>query len=107
RQALTELAMGTQLFTQSALIVPSSQSVVEWTAAHPDAVGYVSSLWLTPAVKPLSIGGQPFASEAYPLKRRLYLVASSSSGRLARDFVQFCLSPEGQDIVRRLGLAAK
>lgn len=107
RQALAELAMGTQLFTQSALIVPSSQAVVEWVAAHPDAVGYVSSLWLAPAVKPLSIGGQPPASEAYPLKRRLYLVASPSSSRPAKDFVQFCLSPEGQDIVRRIGFAAR
>lgn len=107
RQALAELAMGIQLFTQSALIVPSSQAVVEWTAAHPDAVGYVSSLWLIPAVKPLSIGGQPPASETYPLKRRLYLVASPSSSRPARDFVQFCLSPEGQDIVRRIGFAAR
>jgi phosphate transport system substrate-binding protein len=107
RQALAELAMGSQLFTQSALIVPSSQAVVEWVAAHPDAVGYVSSLWLTPAVKPLSIEGQPPASEAYPLQRRLYLVASPASGRPARDFVQFCLSPEGQDIVRRIGVAAK
>jgi phosphate transport system substrate-binding protein len=107
RQALADLAMGSQLFTQSALIVPSSQAVVEWVAAHPEAVGYVSSLWLTPAVKPLSIEGQPLASEAYPLKRRLYLVASPASGRPARDFVQFCLSPEGQDIVRRIGSAAK
>lgn len=107
RQALADLAMGSQLFTQSALLVPSSQAVVEWVAAHPGAVGYVSSLWLTRAVKPLSIESQPLASESYPLKRRLYLVASPASGRLARDFVQFCLSPEGQEIVRRVGSTAK
>ncbi len=109
RQALADLAMGTQLFTQSALIAPSSQAVVEWVAAHPDAVGYVSSLWLTPAVKALSVDGKPpiASSESYPLRRRLYLVTSPASGRPARDFVQFCLSAEGQDMVHRWVSGAK
>lgn len=102
RQALASLVMGSQLFTQSALIVPSSQAMVEWVAAHPDAVGYVSSLWLTLAVKPLSVDGEPITAESYPLRRRLYLVISPTSGRPAKDFVQFCLSAEGQNIVRRL-----
>lgn len=108
RQALASLAMGDQPFTQSALITPSSQAMLEWVADHPDAVGYVSSLWLTPAVKPVSIHGHPVGtlSEAYPLKRQLYLVISPASSRPARDFVQFCLSPEGQEIARRAGSAA-
>lgn len=108
RQTLASLAMGDQPFAQSALIAPSSQAVVEWVADHPDAVGYVSSLWLTPAVKPVSLHGHPVGtlSEAYPLKRQLYLVVSPTSSRPARDFVQFCLSPEGQEIARRAGFAA-
>jgi phosphate transport system substrate-binding protein len=48
------------------------------------------------------------ATEDYPLSRRLFLYLSQNSkNKAARDFISFCLSSEGQDIVTKLGFVAQ
>lgn len=105
RRALEERLLGNLSLTQTALVMPSSEAVREWVAGHANAVGYLSLLWVDESVRavpldgeaPLTDAGAPNAS--YPLTRTLYLVSEKSPSRGARDFLRFCTSPAGQEIL--------
>jgi len=106
RAAFEDRVMAGQRVTQAALVMPSSQTVVEWVSSHPNAVGYVSMAYLNDSVKALRVENVTLSTRAvenstYPLIRTLYLVTSREPARAAHDFAQFCLSPAGQSIVRR------
>ncbi len=65
--------------TPLAVVAPSSQAVVEYVAAHPDAIGYVSMGVVGPEVKVLKIEGElptsaTVSRASYPLSRELWLV---------------------------------
>jgi phosphate transport system substrate-binding protein len=48
------------------------------------------------------------ATEDYPLSRRLYLyIAQNSKNKHAKEFIRFCMSAEGQDIVKKIGFVAQ
>jgi phosphate transport system substrate-binding protein len=106
REAFEALVMEGQRVTPRAVLHLSPEAVVEYVAATPNAVGYVSMAYTQPNVKVLKIEGllptpETTARGAYPLSRELWLVAAEPVSKAAQDFVDFALGPAGQQIVGR------
>ncbi len=88
----------------TAMLAPGSDAVLELVGDDPLAIGYLSAAHLNDDVRALTIAGIPPAPEAvstgaYPLTYELYWVALSEPQGAARDFVQWALSTEGQNLV--------
>jgi phosphate transport system substrate-binding protein len=90
----------------------SNGAVAQTVAQTPAAVGYVGLGFITPGVKALKIyaSGQPIApgiatvlSHQYPISRPLYMITQGQPAGLAKDFIDFILSPDGQKIVQDQG----
>jgi phosphate transport system substrate-binding protein len=104
RAAFEALAMEGQRVTPTALVMPSGQSVIEYVAGHPDAIGYVSMGLLSTQVKAVRVEGelptpQAVAEGRYPLSRDLMLVAAKPVADRVRSLAEFALSPAGQEII--------
>ena len=92
-----------------------SKDVVALVSRTPCAIGYSGIAYATSGVKALSVsahsGGQSIAptenavlDESYPLARPLYLYTATEPGGEVKTFLEWTLSPDGQRIVRELGL---
>ncbi|HEY66229.1 MAG TPA: phosphate ABC transporter substrate-binding protein [Caldilineae bacterium] len=106
RAAFEERVMGSERVTLTALMMPSSQAVIDYIAVHPQAIGYVSMGWVDDRVKVLRIEGlQPtpetVADGRYHLARPLYLITRDEPSGAARIFIDFALRPTGQAIVSK------
>ncbi len=106
RAAFEALVMGGERTTLNALVMPNSQAVVDYVAAHRDAIGYVSTAVLTDTVRAVPMEDvAPTAaaarSGAYPLGRVLYLYASQPASAATQAFLDFVQSPAGQEIIGR------
>jgi phosphate transport system substrate-binding protein len=104
RAAFETRVMEGQQVTPTALVMPTSQAVADYVAAHPDAIGYVSMGYLSEKIKGLEIEGVRPAPETvtggtYHLARPLFLVALKEPAGAPRSFVDFVLGDEGQKIV--------
>ncbi len=90
--------------TPMAVVMPGSEAVVEYVAAHPGAIGYVGQAYVSDQVRAVDVEGRsPRAIDGqvadYPLVQPLLLAATKEPTGPARQFVDFCLSAEGQAIV--------
>lgn len=88
----------------TALVAPTSDAVLQSVGEDTLAVGYLSTAWLNGQVRPLAIDGIPPAYETidaglYPLTRDLFFVTLEAPDGAARDFVQWVMGPEGQQVV--------
>lgn len=106
RAAFEALVMEDQRVTPLAVVAPSSQSVVGYVAGHPRAIGYVSMVYVSPEVKVLEVEGEwptpmSVGRGSYPLTRELWLITVDPPSAVVQDFLNFALSPAGQQIVGR------
>ncbi len=106
RAAFEALVMGDRCITPRAVVVPSSQAVVEYVAAHPGAIGYVGMAWVSPDVKVVKVEGelptpQGAGRGSYALTRELWLVVAEFPTAEVQSFLDFALGPAGQQIVGR------
>lgn len=90
--------------TPMAVVMPGSEAVVEYVAAHPGAVGYVGQAHVSDHVRAVDVEGHsPQVVDGqisdYPLVQPLLLATLEEPTGPARQFVDFCLSSEGQAIV--------
>ena len=104
RNAFETLVMEGREVTPLAVVAPSSDAVIEYVSAHPDAIGYVSMGQVSSGVKVLSIEGElptPQGAQVghYPLSRDLWLVTAASPSEPVDAFRRFVLSPAGQQVV--------
>ncbi len=104
RQAFEERVMGGRRVTPTAVVMPGSQAVVDYVAAHPLAVGYVSMGYLSPGVRALPIESltptpENVRSGEYHLTRPLVVVTGRQPAGEVRAFLDFALSPAGQAVV--------
>jgi phosphate transport system substrate-binding protein len=108
RRAFERVVMGNYNTTLTAVVMPSSASVIEYVARTPGSVGYVSTLKLQePALSNVRVlpveGILPTAKSlqegSYPLPRTLYLATVGEPAGESREFAQWILGPQGQAIV--------
>ncbi len=100
-------------FTPEALLLPSSQAIADEVTQNTNAIGYYGMGYISTGVKVLSIAADadsPFIaptiesvqSNAYPVARPLIMYTKGEPVDLPKAFVDYVLSREGQEIVRRL-----
>jgi phosphate transport system substrate-binding protein len=106
REVFEEMVMEEKRVTLTAIVMPSSEAVVEYVARHPTAIGYVSMGYLSPQVKALPVEGvsptpEDIQSGGYPLTRPLYLLTGQEPTGEVKSFIEFALSPAGQAVVEQ------
>lgn len=109
RSAFTELVMGTTEITPRAIVQDSNGAVLQLVKDDPNAIGFISLGLVNPAVKALHLEGIAATREnvlngSYNLTRPFLFVASSQPTGIAKQFIDFTLSPEGQTILSSEGL---
>jgi phosphate transport system substrate-binding protein len=111
REAFEEMVMRERRVSLTAIVLPSDQTVGEFVAEHPLAIGYASSVDIPLGAMALRIDGvkpsvQTASEGDYPLVRPFVLVSRERPEDDVQAFVNFVLSPAGQVIVgRRYGRA--
>jgi phosphate transport system substrate-binding protein len=109
RGAFEDIVMNKQEIMASAIVQGSTGAVRTAVENDPNAIGYVSLAALTDGVKGLAVDGVN-ASEAtilngtYKIARPFILMTHDTPEGLAKAFLDFCLSSEGQSLVREEGL---
>ncbi len=109
-----ELAMENKLYALHPRTFTNYTALIQAVAQDPNGIGYTA---ISPAdkagVKPVSIGGVVPSVESvnkhlYPYARvlRLY-TAKANETPLARSFVEFVESAQGQEIVKQMGFAPR
>jgi len=104
RAVFEKRVMQGQRVTLTAVVMPSSQAVVEYAAEHPEAIGYVSMGYLSQEVKALKIEEvvptpKSVRQGEYHLLRPLFLITRQEPMGEVKGFIDFVLSPTGQSIV--------
>jgi phosphate transport system substrate-binding protein len=112
RSVFDEAVLGIHKVTHTAIVVASSEAVIEYVARTPGAIGYISTLRMTEStatsVRVLPVEGISPTPDAvldwsYPLSRPLYLAATGEPTGKAREFAQWVLGPQGQAIIGKYG----
>jgi len=109
RGAFQEMVMHGERITKKAIVQDSNGTVREVVAGDPYAIGYISLGLLEPRVKAIKLDGVEASIENvvrgnYKLIRPFILVTHGEPAQEARDFIQFILSEEGQNLIQKQGL---
>jgi phosphate transport system substrate-binding protein len=100
-----KMAMNSRDYGSDTQKMAGNEQIASEVASNPNGIGYVGLAYIgTPGVKVLPVdGAQPDAKD-YPLARPLYYLTNNSTplSPIAQQFIDFSLSPEGQEIVTRV-----
>lgn len=104
RDAFEEMVMGDALITSEATLLLSNAALRTAVSNDPDAIGFLSMGYVTSDVKALVIDGIAATVEnakngSYPVVRPLLLLTKGEPEGMVKDFIDYCLSSEGQDVV--------
>ena len=94
--------------TNRALQQNTNVGIRTYVAGNDYAIGFISFGYLNDTVKALSIDGAEATEEdarsgTYPIVRPLYFLTKEAPTGLVKQFIDFCLSAEGQAIVAEEG----
>lgn len=97
RRAFEAMVLAGDIPTLNAVMMPSSEAVLDYVASTRGAIGYVSTLWLEESVRTLSVEGlQPgyetVVDGSYPISRPIYLASVDEPNGEAREFAQWLLA---------------
>ncbi|MCX8053551.1 MAG: phosphate ABC transporter substrate-binding protein [Armatimonadetes bacterium] len=114
-----EAVLGGRPYRKDMLSLPTNAAVAHAVSQSKGAIGYVGMAYAWDMskkgkVKVLYVSrksgdtgmlptDENIASGAYPLFRYLYMYTSGSPRGLAKSFINYCLSPEGQKSVKEVG----
>jgi phosphate transport system substrate-binding protein len=106
RGAFGELVMGDDEFAmvETAILQPSNGAVVTTVSTTPDSIGFISFGYIDESTKPLAMDGvEPTVANAssgdYPVVRPLNMLTKGQPSGVAKAFLDFVFSDEGQAIV--------
>ena len=110
RDTFIELVMnkGKVEETSRALQKPSNGAVKATVAGNESAIGYIGLGYVDDTVKPVKINNILPSSETvkngtYPISRALYMYTKGEPSGVTKEFIDFVLSKEGQNIVEEIG----
>jgi len=101
-------------FASSALLMPATGAIVQSISQTKGAIGYIGLAYLDKAVKPLKVSfdkGKNYIApsvetaknKTYPVTRPLFYYYLNSVEKLVSPYVNFVLSPAGQQLVLKTG----
>ena len=94
-----------------ALMQASNQAVASTVSDTSGAIGYVGLGYVTSSVKVVDVDGikpdkETVLTGKYPVGRPLFMYTNGTPKGLAKEFIDFILSPEGQKLVEEEGFVA-
>lgn len=106
-------ADGKEEFVAEALLLPSSQAIADEVSQNLDAIGYYGMGYITAKEKALKVAKdknvpaipptmENVISGAYPISRPLLMYTKGEPKGLVKTFIDYVLSPAGQEIVKKL-----
>lgn len=109
RSAFTELVMRETEITPKAIVQDSNGAVRQLVADDPNAIGFISLGLVNDNVKALHIAGIEATREnimngSYSMSRPFLFVTNGEPTGLAKSFLEFTLSSEGQKLLSHEGL---
>ncbi|MGQ9801216.1 MAG: phosphate ABC transporter substrate-binding protein [Candidatus Saccharicenans sp.] len=109
RGAFQEMVMGKSRITKKAIVQDSNGTVREIVSRDPNAIGFISLGLVNDRVKALALNGVAPSEEAilnkdYKLVRPFLFLTKEAPTGLAKEFIDFVLSPEIQELVHKEGL---
>lgn len=104
-------------YSQRARLMPGTAAVVQTLGADTWSIGYIGLGYAMKAKDTIKVLGIKLSKEQavvkptfenikhgqYPIARALYFYTNNQPTGLVNDFINFCLSPEGQKVVRETG----
>lgn len=108
REFFLESVMNKEDFTQNQLEKNSNGAVKQTVAQTPGAIGYVSMGYIDNTIQPVTIDGvdatiDNVLADTYPIARGLYMLTDGQPTGLAKNYLDFVLSPAGQALVEEEG----
>ncbi len=108
-RASFEQVIGDVNLLSDAVIQNSSGTVRETVANDKDTIGYLSHGVLNQKVKVIRVDGvdctkEEIAAGNYKLVRPVYFLTKGGQSEAIKAFIDYVLSPEGQDTIRKNGL---
>lgn len=109
RSSFEDLVMNGEEIDDSIMVQDSNGSVKEIVATDPYAIGYISLGLVDKRVKALIIDGvvptvSSIKSGSYKIMRPFLFLTNGDPDDNAREFIEFVLSRQGQDLLRKEGL---
>ncbi|MEI7640742.1 MAG: phosphate ABC transporter substrate-binding protein [bacterium] len=107
-EVFNELALRGGKLTDTALMQLSNQEIATTVGKTPGAIGYVGLAFITNEMRVLKIDGvmpseKTVKSGEYKLSRPLYMYTNGEPTGMAKEFIDFILSDEGQKLVKDVG----
>jgi len=109
RGAFEELVLGKgNTFTSDAILQGSTGAVKSTVAGDKSAIGYISLGSVDSSVKKVKVDGVEATEETiingtYKISRPFLFLTKNDPTGAVKDFIDFVLSPEGQDIISKEG----
>ncbi len=102
------------LFSMDTLLLPSSEGIIAEVRQNPNAIGYDGLGYVPHDVKKIAIAksaGEPYVlpsvetvnDKSYPIARDLYMYTAGEPTGIIKEYLDWILSPEAQQIVLELG----
>jgi len=102
------------LFSPDTLLLPSSEGISAEVRQNPNAIGYDGLGYVTADMKTVAVSakdGGPFVlptiatvnDKSYPIARDLYMYTAGEPTGAVKDYLDWVLGPEAQQIVAQLG----
>lgn len=102
------------LFSTDTLLLPSSEGIIAEVRQNPNAIGYDGLGYVPEDLKMIAIAkeaGDPYVlpsiptvnDKTYPIARDLYMYTDGEPTGLLKQYLDWILSPEAQEIVAELG----
>ena len=100
-------------YMANSLSMPATGAIIQSVSQTKGAIGYVGLAYVSPRVKTLSVSydGKHYAAptvenatdKTYPIVRPLYYYYDAKNKTQIAPLLEFILSPEGQDIIKKSG----
>ena len=108
REFFLEHVMGKEDFTSALQDKNSNGGIYQTVTQTPGAIGYVGLGYVDSGVKALKIENITVSAEnvlagTYPIARDLYLFTKGNATGAAKEFIEYIMSTEGQEIVEDEG----
>ena len=100
-----KMAMSSRDYGSETQKMAGNEQIASEVAKNVNGIGYVGLAYInTPGVKVLPVDGLQPDEAGYPLARPLYYLINDSKplSEFAQQFIEFSLSPEGQEIVKNV-----
>lgn len=99
---------GSQEFGIKTLYLPSNEAIKQEINQNPNAIGYVGMGYVDNQVTPLTVDGiaptaENVLSKKYSISREVYWITKQDMSDVAKGFIDYALSNEGQNIVKEEG----